>query len=334
MAKTATIDVHAHFFPPVYLEALKDAGLKTLDGGIPVPDWSPARALALMDEVGIAGAVLSVSSPHVSFLQDQEAAALCRSVNDYSAEVKRRHPDRFGAYAILPLPDMAACLAEMTRALDELQLDGVALPTSVQGIYLGDAKLAPLLELLDERRVTVFIHPTCPNCFEAFGLELPGPMIEFPFETTRTAASLLFSGALARHPGINFILPHAGGTLPFLAPRISSVGAIPAMGKRAVPRAEAMQAFTRFFYDTAASVTPQQIAALRVLAPTSQILYGSDFPFANEAVVRMAEAAFTALDFTTDEQVMVRRGNATRLFASFAERCCGATSLAGNSRQR
>ncbi len=323
MAKTPTIDVHAHFFPPVYLEALKDAGLKTLDGGISIPPWTPARALASMDEVGIAGAVLSVSSPHVSFLENKAAATLCRSINDYSAEIKRLHPDRFGAYAILPLPDMDASLAELGRALDELQLDGVALPTSVHGIYLGDAKLAPLLEMLGDRRVTVFIHPTCPCCFEAFGLELPGPMIEFPFETTRTAASLLYSGALARYPGINFILPHAGGTLPFLAPRISSVGAIPAMGQRAIPRAQAMQAFTRFYYDTAAAVTPQQIAALRVLAPTSQILYGSDFPFANEEVVRMAEAAFAALDFTADEQVMVRNGNASRLFAGFASRCCG-----------
>ena len=323
MAERRTIDVHAHFLPPVYREALKDAGLSTLDGGMPVPDWSPERALEIMDEIGIAGAVLSVSSPHVSFAEPAKAAALCRAINDAAAEIRRRHPKRFGAYAILPLPDLAASLAELERALDQLELDGVALPTHTEGHYLGDARLAPLLEALGERRVAVFVHPTSPACFAAFGLELPAPMIEFPFDTTRAAASLLYSGALARHPGIPFILPHAGGTLPFLAPRMAAVGSLPVLGERAVPPPQAMQAFARFYYDTALSATPAQIAALRAIAPVSRILYGTDYPFAPEARVRMAEAAFADLPFTPDEAEQVRRGNAARLFAAFAARCAG-----------
>jgi 6-methylsalicylate decarboxylase len=322
MTRPTTIDVHAHFLPPVYLEALKDAGLTTLDGGIPVPQWTPERALTIMDEVGIAGAVLSVSSPHVNFLHGPAAVALCRAINDQAAQIKRLHPDRFGAYAILPLPDVTASLAELDRALDQLGLDGVALPTHAEGRYLGDTLFAPLLAALDARDTTVFIHPTSPCCFEAFGLELPAPMIEFPFDTTRAAASLLYSGALARHPAINFILPHGGGTLPFLAPRIAGVGAMPALGGRALPPGQAMEAFARFYYDTALPVARQQIAALRALAPMSQILFGSDFPFANEDRLRAAENAFAALDLTADEQDRIRRRNASGLFQRFAERCC------------
>ena len=82
-----------------------------------------------------------------------------------------------------------------------------------------------------------------------------------------------------------------------------------------------MQAFARFYYDTALAATPAQIAALRAIAPVSQILYGTDYPFAPEARVRMAEAAFAALPFTPDEAEQVRRGNAARLFAAFAPRC-------------
>ena len=326
MTKAKTIDVHAHFLPPVYREALQQAGLKTVDGGMAVPDWTPERALAIMDEVGITGAVLSVSSPHVNFVEAAKAVTLCRSINDYAAEIKHRHADRFGAYAILPLPDVAASRTELERALDRLALDGVALPTHTGGHYLGDVLLSPLLEILDERQVTVFIHPTSPPCFEAFGLELPAPMIEFPFDTTRTAASLLYSGALTRFPRINFILPHAGGTLPFLAPRIAAIGSSPALGRRALPLPQAIQDLTRFFYDTALSVMPQQIAALRALAPMSQVLYGSDFPVANEDRLRMAEGFFAALPFPPEEETMVRHGNASRLFARFAHRCCGAAS--------
>ena len=324
MTKLKTIDVHAHFLPSVYQDALRDAGLKTLDGGMPTPTWSPERALSIMDEVGITGALLSVSSPHLNFVEPARAVTLARSINDYAAEIKRRHPERFGAYAILPLPDIAASLAELDHALDQLQLDGVALPTHTEGHYLGDALLAPLLAALDARKTTVFVHPTSPPCFEAFGLELPAPMIEFPFDTTRTAVSLLYSGALTRYRGINFILPHAGGTLPFLAPRIAAVGSLkPAIGDRAMPPADAMQALARMYYDTALSVTPQQIAALRALAPMSQILYGTDFPFANEDRLRMADAAFDALAFTAEEQNMIRYRNAKPLFESFTARCCG-----------
>ena len=130
---------------------------------------------------------------------------------------------------------------------------------------------------------------------------------------------------MARHRRINFILPHAGGTLPFLAPRMAAIGSIPVvLGQRAVPPPQAMEAFARFYYDTALAVTPQQIAALRALAPISQIVYGTDYPFAPEERVRLAEAAFAILPLTADEQKMIRHGNAARLFAGFAKRCCGA----------
>jgi predicted TIM-barrel fold metal-dependent hydrolase len=316
------IDVHAHFLPTIYRESLRDAGLTLLDGGMPVPDWSEDRALAIMDEVGIAGAMLSISSPHASFLGGDKAAALCRAINDEAAAIKARHPSRFGAYAILPLPDMAASLSELDRALDQLGLDGVALPTHADGAYLGDAKFWPLLEALNARAASVFIHPTSPCCFEAFGLGLPAPMIEFPFDTTRTAASLLYSGALARFDAIRFILPHAGGTLPFLAPRMAAIGGTPVLGERATPPAAAMEAFAKLHYDTALSTTPQQIAALRALTPLDHIVFGTDFPFAPEIRLRGDAAAFTQI-FTPEEQLAVRQTNPARLFAPFAHRCLG-----------
>lgn len=315
-----TIDVHAHFLPPAYQEALRGAGFTSLDGGVPVPKWSPERALAIMDEIGLTGAVLSVSSPHVSFLDGAAAITLCREVNDYAAALRARHPGRFGACAILPLADMTATLAEFRRATRDLDLDGIGLPTHVGGHYLGDAYFVPLLEAMNDEAVTVFIHPTLPCCFETLGLGLPGGMMEFTFDTTRTAVSLLYSGALKRFPHIRYILPHAGGTLPFLAPRISMVGAIPILKERALPQAEAVELMSRFFYDTALSVTPLQIACLRELAPVSQIVYGSDFPFADESRLRSAEAAFDSLGFSPDESRQIRFGNAAGLFRQFAAR--------------
>jgi predicted TIM-barrel fold metal-dependent hydrolase len=95
------------------------------------------------------------------------------------------------------------------------------------------------------------------------------------------------------------------------------------MGARAKPPPDTLRALARLHYDTALSTAPHQIAALRAIAPVSQILYGTDFPFAPEPTLRAAEAEFQALPFTPQERGQVRRGNAERLFGAFAARCCG-----------
>jgi predicted TIM-barrel fold metal-dependent hydrolase len=322
LKKGGAIDVHAHFLPPVYLAELSDLGVKLLDGIVSIPDWSPERALGLMDETGIAGAILSISSPFVSFARPERRPLLCRAINDAAAELTARYPARFGGYAILPLPDITASLLELDYALDGLRLDGVSLPTNVHGRYLGDPELEPLLEALNTRGCTVFVHPTTPSCFKQIGLALPPPMIEFPFDTTRTIVNLLFSGALARHDNIRFIFPHAGGTLPYLVQRIATVGGLPYMGSRTLDPAEILHALEGLHYDLALSANPVQVQALRALVPMTQILYGTDFPFAPEAAVRTAAEGFRRLNLSDDERFMIKRGNAGRLFASFGNRCC------------
>jgi len=274
-------------------------------------------AINLMSSPGAGKTALLEAS--IAALRDEFSIAVIEGdlETENDAERIRRH----GVTAIQITTGSACHLdAHMVHsALDELDLDGVALPTHAAGRYLGDAQLAPLLEYLDDRSAAVFVHPTSPCCFEAFGLALPAPMIEFPFDTTRAVASLLFSGALARHPGIEFILPHAGGTLPLLAPRIAAIGSTPVLGDRAVPLPDAMQAFARLHYDTALSATPQQIAALRSLAPISQVVYGTDYPFAPEPLVRLADGVIATL-FDANEQEQIRCGNAARLFDDLARR--------------
>ena len=75
------IDVHAHFLPEVYCRALADAGMRTLDGGFPVPEWSAAAAIATMDRLEIATAMVSLSSPSAHFLPPAERSGLLAEVN-------------------------------------------------------------------------------------------------------------------------------------------------------------------------------------------------------------------------------------------------------------
>lgn len=162
------IDVHAHFVTAEYQEAAGAAGHRLPDGMPGRPSWDPAAHLELMDRCGIGRSVLSVSSPGTHFGDAKAARALARRVNEAGIAVAREHPDRFGHFVSLPVPDAEGAVAEARYALDTLGSDGVAVLSNSGGRYLGDAALAPLWQELDERGAVVFVHPTSPAC-KAFG---------------------------------------------------------------------------------------------------------------------------------------------------------------------
>src|SRR5579871_6801719 len=204
------IDTHQHFFPKPYVDQV---GLETLARQMPnrrAPEWSPERAIAMMDAHGIGEGILSVSSgPPI-----HDASTLLRKCNDAAAELRQRYPGRFGSFASLPLPDIDASLNEIAYCLDSLKADGFIIFTNYKGKYLGDEHFAALLAELNRRKAVVFIHPNDPSY--ALANLVPASVLEFPFETTRTATSLIVSGALNRFANIRFILAHAGGALPYL----------------------------------------------------------------------------------------------------------------------
>ena len=112
------VDVHAHFLPQCYTEALARRGLTRLDGGMPIPAWTADAALATMDKLEIETAIISLSSPSTHFLPVNEKPDLCRAVNHAGHQLVTDHPGRFGFFASLPLPDIDAALREIDYAFD------------------------------------------------------------------------------------------------------------------------------------------------------------------------------------------------------------------------
>ncbi len=315
------IDVHAHFLPDVYALALAGAGLTALDGGFPIPKWSAAAALDVMDRQGIATAMVSLSSPSAHFLPPTERPALVAAVNDAGAELVRSHPGRFGYFATLPMPDIAASLTELRRAFDVLGADGVVLQTNTDGTYLGSPAFAPILAELNRRKATLFLHPTSPACFEALGLGRPAPLLEFPLDTTRTIVDLLYARSLQTNPDIKVIVPHGGAALPALIARIAAFANLPIIEPRPASEAEVFETLERLYYDVALSAHPVPFAALRRIAPITQILFGSDWPFTPEAgVARNIHQLIQANGLSKDEARAIARENAERVFPRLAQK--------------
>jgi predicted TIM-barrel fold metal-dependent hydrolase len=312
------IDVHAHFLPECYVAALRRAGLETLDGGMAVPAWSEAAAIEVMDRQGVETAIISLSSPSVNFLAAEEAPQLVRAVNDAGADLMRRNPGRFGYFATLPLPDVEASLAEIERAFETLGADGVVLMTNVFGEYLGSARFAPIFEALNRRRATVFLHPTSPACFDALALGRPAPLLEFPLDTTRTIVDLLYARTLQTHPDMKVIVPHGGAALPALVARIATFANLPSITPRPASEQEVFETLERLYYDLALSTHPVPLAALRRLAPVSQVLFGSDWPFTPEIGVARSIRQLETADLSESDARAIARENAERVFPRLA----------------
>ncbi|MEU4488545.1 amidohydrolase family protein [Streptomyces purpurascens] len=270
------IDVHAHLLPDFYVRQATAAGHAHPDGMGDWPEWSVEAHLDLMDRNGIETAMLSMSSPGVHFGDDKAARLLARRVNEYTAELPRSHPGRFGTFASLPLPDVDGALEEIGFAFDELDADGVALLTHTQGVYLGDQHLDPVFSELDRRRAVVFLHPTSPVCWERSALGRPRPLVEYIFDTARTVTDLVVAGVLTRHPNLRVIVPHCGGAVPVLADRINEFMRL-FLPTQEQLTPDAVQQLQGLYYDMAGTAFPRQVPALLNLVDPDRVLFGSDY---------------------------------------------------------
>lgn len=265
------IDVHHHVAPDFWLA----------QGGTPdelrvFKGWSIAKALAEMDQSGVATAYASITVPGHRFDDPAEARRISRACNDYMAGLRVAHPGRFGVFALMPMPNVADTLAEIAYAYDTLKTDGIGLFTSYGDKYLGDPVFDPVFAELNRRNAVVFVHPTAGPCCTDIQPWLPTAQIEYGTDTTRAIAEYIFNGGTQRYPNVKLIWSHAGGTMPFLAQRFINTGA-EGMKSR-VPNGFLAEA-RKCYYDTAQVPSKGAMLALKTIVPSSQILYGTDYPY-------------------------------------------------------
>jgi predicted TIM-barrel fold metal-dependent hydrolase len=300
------IDVHHHLAPPRWIA---DVVLGRNTGQRPLADWTPQRSIEDMDRGGVATAIVSISEPSVWFGDNVAARALARECNDYAALLAVDHPGRFGQFAILPLPDVEGSLREIEYALDTLKADGICLMTSYQGKYLGDPAFAPVMDELNRRKAVVFTHPVRPECCLNLLPDVAAPVLELAADTTRTVASVLFSGTATRCPDIKFIWSHGGGTTPFLAMRLVNWANARKDLKPRLPDGP-LAALRKFYYDTAQAAHPYALASLLRLVSASQVVFGTDFPFVTAAATAQGLKDF---GLAGNDLAAIERGNAAAL---------------------
>ena len=316
------IDTHQHPIPEFYKRALETAGIHG-SGENPWAAWSISAQLELMDKTGIAAAVNSIASPGVYFGDIEFATHLARECNEDSARTVSDYPDRFGAFAILPLPDVAAAIREAEYALDTLKLEGVCLLTHAGDRHLGQPEEDELYAELDRRNAVIFVHPLRNQAKNMPAYNYPSGMTELVLDTTRAIHNLLWNGTFGKYPNIRWIMPHGGGTVPFLIYRMGAMNNRPQVNKQLVGGTVA-NTLRRLYYDVAEICAPAPLKSLLEIAEPSHILFGSDFPFSRHVTpVKDVESTIAGFEAFGDWDVATRQGiesrNALGLFPRLAK---------------
>lgn len=277
------------------------------------PGFSVQRMLDVMDANHIAQTVFSQADLAVA-----RDAALARGHNEHTARLVSGHPGRFGAFAALPVADTDQTLKEIEYALDTLKLDGVCLPSNIEGVYLGNARFDRIWEELDRRRVVVLIRPTHPAYFDVKPAE--HETMEFMFDITRAATSLVYSKSRRRYPGARVILTHGGGALPFLAWRLGYFATIFGMDRHEIePYENVLDDIRSFHFALTTAATPHTLPSILKLVGAERLMMGFDVPKVQTDTYKAPQQYIQNDAGLTDAQkLMIQSGTARKLIPRLA----------------
>jgi predicted TIM-barrel fold metal-dependent hydrolase len=152
----------------------------------------------------------------------------------------------------------------------------------------------------------------------------PSGMTELVLDTTRAIHNLLWNGTFGKYPNIRWIMPHGGGTAPFLIYRMSAMNDRARVAEHLVGGTVA-NTLRRLYYDVAEICAAAPLKCLMEIAEPSHILFGSDFPFSRHRTpVEDVESAIAAFEAFGDWNASTRQGieskNALGLFPRLAKR--------------
>lgn len=298
------IDVHAHFCPAEYRDALESFG-RPLPRRLSYLLTNPPnlcdarRRLALMDEASITMQVLAVPAPNLlSSHEPEQAKRLMTAANNGLADTVSRYPSRFLALGTVSLefPELAA--EELWRVINELSFPGIMIGANINEKELDSPEFDLFWQTADRLNAAVFIHPaTRPSwvAFQDYALE---PDFGYLVDTSLAACRIFYAGILDRYPNMRIILPHLGGVLPFIIGRLNRGHNI-----REAPRRKALyppgEYLRRCYVDTASFHPPALLATLEVMS-SSRMLLGSDAPHPiggmKEAVMAVRQLGLTPQD--------------------------------------
>lgn len=285
----AKIALEEHFVPAGMSELITNPGW-------PAPVWQRVidaltdteQRLELMDRTGVEHAVLSLGSNGIQDVLDPaRAIELAGATNDALAQVVAAHPDRYSAFAALPMLDPAAAADELERCVREHGFKGAlangysSAGSLEDGRYYDDPAYDRLWERFVALDVPFYLHPRNPlpgqrRIYEGRE-QLLGPTWAFGAETAVHALRMLIGGVFDRFPRLTVILGHLGELLPFAIRRLEQ-----RLSRRTdvtLERPAGQYLQENFYLTTSGNFhTPSLIGILLELG-ADRLMFAADYPF-------------------------------------------------------
>ena len=310
------IDVHCHYYPESYLKEIAKFKVNSTVGvALSKVKWDSMEIrIKEQDENGIDMEVLGVSAPNVYFEDKEFSRTLAQMTNDDLSEMRKKYPNRFGCLASVPLVDIKYAIDELNRAIDKLGMDGILLGTNINGKPLESEEFLPFFEEINKKKIPVILHPMDPRAPELFKDYQTGSIIGFVFETTLTVTKMVLSGLFEKCPNIQMVLPHLGGTIPFLHARIDLGFQTYEPARKAIGQIGKLPSdyLKRLHYDTTTSYSSSLLCTYQ-LAGADHILFGTDFPYTRGFRMPLNIEVIENLNFTQEEKEKIFFRNAMKL---------------------
>lgn len=274
----------------------------------------PAARLEPMDRMGVdVQGLATFVSEYFYWAPAGAAAEAARVQNDNVAAAVASHPDRFAAFgATVPLQDVDRAIAEMDRAVDDLGFRGLQIGGTVDGHNLDEARFRPFWAAVEAKGVPVILHPNGYPESQRFGDYFLVNCIGNPLETMVAATRLIFSGLFVEHPGVELVLLHGGGYLPFYCSRADHTWEVRPETRVRIPDHPPSHYMKQLHYDTMV-FQPLYLRHLIEVVGADRVMLGTDFPFdmGEEDPVGLVDATD---GISAEDREAILGGNAARLF--------------------
>jgi aminocarboxymuconate-semialdehyde decarboxylase len=330
------IDVHGHIVPPDFVKRFPiPPSLGDVEGMIEAKARLGVGLTIVGNPTGGGSSMTRLRWP-ASVLQYLGSRGRIAAYHNWLAETVAKHPGRLKAYHYANPFDSDRQLAETQRRVQAGGFVGLMVNTSVRGKYLDAASAEPFFAMAAELDLPVFLHPPADP---AAGERLHDPRLLEQVgrycDVTASLATLVFSGRLARYPGLRIIAPFSGGAISLLQGRLdaawqlgsfANVSARPTRGRAngtgANPASVAIAdgpltqkpgTYLRHIYvDTVSYSVPTLLANLQMMGP-GHLLFGTDSP---PSPVPLQESIdmINQLPLSDEDRQKIFSSNARRLF--------------------
>lgn len=273
--------------------------------------------LKSMDDAGITVQVLSVIGPGADLLDGEEACRLARECNEALAAMTRAHPDRFAAFAHLPMANPAEAADELSRAVNELGFRGALINGLTRDLFLDNSMFEPLLARAEALGVPLYLHPGIPpkavrdayysGIAPATDMLLAMAGFGWHAETAVHVLRLVASGALDRHPDLQLIIGHMGEMLPIMLSRCNELFVPDFVGMER----SLQQTLREQVHITTSGVfsLPPLVAAIDTFG-IDRVMFSIDYPFSSNETGR---AFLDSIPLAPADIAKIAHANADRL---------------------